>query len=139
MKIDLSRQEYRELIKAVYLTDMIKHSMKEAEKHDPAFIAMEQKLYGYYQAFESQDLIEENDEVLMPTLLMESEESMHLRTYENSILEDQIAAVLARNELETQIKTGNISEDNAIERLIQLEEKYHQLIAEKGLSALTVK
>lgn len=139
MKIDLSKQEYRELLRAVYLSDMLKHSMKEAGEHDQSFVNMEQKLYAFYQAFESEDLIEEHNQVLMPTLLMESEESAHLRNYENAILEDQIAAVLARNELETEIKSGKVNEDNAIEVLIQLEEKYHQLISEKGLSALTVK
>ncbi|MDZ5711882.1 hypothetical protein [Jeotgalibacillus haloalkalitolerans] len=139
MRIDLSRQEYRALIRAVYLADMVKHSMREAGDHDQDFVNMEQKLYSYAQAFESEDLIEENDQVFMPTLQMESEDSMHLRNYENAILEDQIAAVLARNELEREIQAGHVTADNAIEGLIQLEEKYHQLIAEKGLSALTVK
>ncbi len=132
-------QEYRELIRAVYLSDMVKHSMKERDAHDQSFIDTEQKLYAYYEAFESGDLIEEHNQVLMPTLLMESEESAHLRNYENAILEDQIAAVLARNELETEIKSGRVNEHNAIEALIELEEKYHQLISDKGLSALTVK
>ncbi|AJD91163.1 hypothetical protein JMA_18460 [Jeotgalibacillus malaysiensis] len=139
MKIDLSKQEYRELIRAVYLSDMVKHSMKERDAHDQSFIDIDQKLYAYYEAFESGDLIEEHNQVLMPTLLMESEESAHLRNYENAILEDQIAAVLARNELETEIKSGRVNEHNAIEALIELEEKYHQLISDKGLSALTVK
>ncbi|WP_404409444.1 hypothetical protein [Jeotgalibacillus malaysiensis] len=139
MKIDLTKQEYRELLRAVYLTDMVKHSMKEAGQHDQSFVDMEQKLYASYKEFESEDLIEEHNQIFMPTLLMESEESAHLRNYENAILEDQIAAVLARNELETEIKSGKVTEDNAIEVLIQLEEKYHQLINEKGLSALTVK
>lgn len=139
MKIDLSKQEYRELMRAVYLSDMVKHSMKETVDHDQAFIDMEQKLYALYKEFDSEDLIEENNQVFMPSLIMESEESNHLRNYENAILEDQIAAVLARNELEIEIRSGKATEDNAIEVLIQLEEKYHQLISEKGLSALTVK
>ncbi|KIL48797.1 hypothetical protein KP77_20080 [Jeotgalibacillus alimentarius] len=139
MKLDLTKEQYRELLRAVYLADMVKHSMKETKDHSKSFIDAEQKLYSYHQAFESEDLIEQHDGVFMPTLKMESEESIHLRNYENAILEDQIAAVLARNDLEKEIMSGTVSENEAIDILIQLEEKYHQLIHEKGLSALTVK
>ncbi|MBM7580209.1 hypothetical protein [Jeotgalibacillus terrae] len=139
MKLDLTKEQYRELLRAVYLADMVKHSMKETKDHSKSFIDAEQKLYSNYQTFECDDLIEQHDGVFMPSLTMESEESVHLRNYENAILEDQIAAVLARNDLEKEIKSGNVSEDNAIETLIELEEKYHQLIQGKGLSALTVK
>ncbi|TFE02958.1 hypothetical protein [Jeotgalibacillus salarius] len=139
MKIDVTKNEYREILRALYLSDMVRHSMKEAGEHSQSFVEAEQKLYAYYKDFESEDLIEEHNAVLVPTLTMESEESVHLRKYENDILEDQIAAVLARNEWEEELKKGSITEESAIEALIQLEEKYHQQLAAKGLSSLTVK
>ncbi|TFE03339.1 hypothetical protein [Jeotgalibacillus sp. R-1-5s-1] len=142
MKLDLTKEQYRELVGAMFLSDLVRHSMKNSpEDHSESFIEAEQALYSQHDLFDETERIEKDEEsgVFLPTLTLESEQMTYLRDYEQAILTDQIAAVLARNAWEKEVQSGEVTEEAAVNRLIELEDHFHALLEEKGLSALTIK
>ncbi|MGD7043860.1 hypothetical protein [Jeotgalibacillus proteolyticus] len=142
MNIELNSQQYKKLIQALYLGDLVLHSMKETEEgQDEEFMKTEQYLLSFAKEAGLEEYVE-YDETLQqyfPTPAMEQEFDQGMRTYEQEILSDQLAAVLARNELERKMASNELNQDEAIELLFTLEENYLDQINQKGFKNLHLK
>jgi len=142
MKIELTANQYKNMLQAFYLGDLVLHSMKEEEEdQNPEFIQTEQYILSLSKEFGFEDYVEYDKELNMyfPTRLMEEEFDQHMRDYEQEILPDQIAATIARNEVEKQIAENQIQKEEALQLLLELEDDYLTQIDEKGLSGLHFK
>ncbi|KIL45414.1 hypothetical protein [Jeotgalibacillus soli] len=139
MKVELSKVQYEKMLKAFYLSDLVLHSTKEDEKdRDTEFMATEQYILSLAKDFGFEHYVEYDEEFqeYFPTPLMEQDFDLAMRNYEQDILPDQIAATLARNELEDSIQKGSISQDKVLELLFELEEKYYTKLEGGGLHKL---
>ncbi|MDG5470466.1 hypothetical protein P6709_01815 [Jeotgalibacillus sp. ET6] len=142
MNIELNSQQYKKLIQALYLGDLVLHSMKETEEgQDEEFMKTEQYMLSFAKEAGMGEYVEYDESLqqYFPTPAMEQEFDQGMRTYEQEILPDQLAAVLARNELEEKIAKNELNQDEAIELLFTLEEKYLDEINQKGFKNLHLK
>ncbi|KIL47896.1 hypothetical protein [Jeotgalibacillus campisalis] len=142
MKIELNNQQYKKLIQALYLGDLVLHSMKESEEdQDEDFINTEQYLLSFAKEAGMAEYVDYDEELQLyfPSILMEQEFDLSMRIYEQEILPDQLAATLARNELEEKLEKNELDQNEAVHLLLELEEEYLDQITQKGLKNVYLK
>ncbi|PPA71853.1 hypothetical protein C4B60_00290 [Jeotgalibacillus proteolyticus] len=142
INIEVTKEQYKKILQAFYLGDLVLHSMKETpEETDAEFTAAEQLLFSYAKEAGLDDYIEYDEEFkeYFPTPLMEQEFDQGIRTYEQEILPDQIAALLARNQVEELIKQKKVVQEEALQLLFELEDEFLTRLEQNGLQGLYLK
>ncbi|TDL34884.1 hypothetical protein E2R51_03945 [Jeotgalibacillus sp. S-D1] len=142
MKVEMTKDQYKKMLKAFYLGDLVLHSMKEDnEENDDQYISTEQYVMSLAKDFGFEDYVEYDESLgqFFPTPLMEQEFEVSMRKYEEEILPDQIAATLARNEVEQRLKQNKINKEEAIHLLLELEDQFLNQLEQKGFTGLYIK
>ena len=142
MNIEVTKEQYKKILQAFYLGDLVLHSMKdENEENDESYIATEQYLFSLAKDFGYEDYVEYDKSLgqYFPTPLMEHEFDPAMLTYEQEIFPDQLASTLARNKVEAMLDAKEISTDEAGLLLLELEDKYLDQLEQDGLNRLDIK
>lgn len=142
MKMEMTKEQYKKMLKAFYLGDLVLHSMKEDNQHnDDQYIQTEQYVMSLAKDFGLQDYVEYDESLdqYFPTQVMEQEFDVSMRKYEEEILADQIAATLARNEVEKRLQQNKINKEEAIHLLLELEDQFLDQLEQNGFTGLYIK
>ncbi|MEW9501741.1 hypothetical protein [Jeotgalibacillus marinus] len=142
MNIEVTKEQYKKILQAFYLGDLVLHSMKdENEENDESYIATEQYLFSLAKDFGYEDyvLFDKDLDQYFPTPLMENEFDTAMLKYEQEIFPDQLAATLARNKVEAMLDAKEISTDEAGLLLLELEDKYLDQLDQDGLNRIDIK
>ena len=142
MNIDISKEQFKKIMQAFYLGDLVLHSMKNAdEDNDKTYIETEQYLLSLAKDFGFAEYVEYDDNLgqYFPTPLMEHEFDNAMHKYEQDILPDQIATTLARNEVEAKLEAKEITTDEAALLLFELEDTYYRQLEQGGFSRVYIK
>lgn len=145
MQIELSADEYRQLVDVLYLADWLLTARKVGD--DPrveAYHRLVQKLYARSQEMGLSELIEyaEEFEQYFPTRHFEADTTIHefINEYDDETFWDELTRRLAERDLMAQLggreKVQKLSMEERIRRLGQLEEQYAAEFARHGLDHL---
>ena len=86
MNLELNNEQYKELIKLIFLGEWVVNAIRE-NPEDYEFNETEQNIYSQFKNFKSQDLIEydQDSQTYLPTKKMEKEMMPYLEEFlENS-------------------------------------------------------
>lgn len=142
MKIEVSTDQYKKLLKAFYLGDLVLHSMKEEEDEtDDTYVTTEQYFLSLAKQFDCEEYVQYDEELnqYFPTPAMEHEFDPAMRKYEEEILPDQIAALMARNDVDSRIRANQLKQEDAVEVLFELEDRYLDHFEREGFTGLSIK
>ncbi|MGE7603685.1 hypothetical protein ACQKL5_14520 [Peribacillus sp. NPDC097675] len=135
MKINFTKSQYDTLIKLVQYGYWITSDSENNEK----FSELEQYLNSYAMDFDVKG-IEYVKEYGIYDLSRELEEEIHevIDQYEEGVFLDKLAYYMARKEFAKESKLKELNQEEAFQRILELEEKYHLYIEENGLDHLKI-
>ncbi|WP_110927864.1 hypothetical protein [Bacillus massiliglaciei] len=131
MEIKLTEKQYKKLVELMQYGIWIS---SEAENEEAVQEAYELEQAVFSQGEERAEEISYNEETGTFDLSSQKEQEIQqlLARYEEMVFIDKLAYYLARKEAETTAE----SDEEAFEKLISLEEKYHSELAANGLRHL---
>ncbi|MGD6818371.1 hypothetical protein [Metabacillus sp. 84] len=140
MKINFTKQQYHTLLKMLYLSTWV-GAREEHEDEAEEFFDLENYVLSFAKSYGVEHLVDYDsleDKYYASRQLDEELEDI-IADYEEEVFWDKLCALLARRDLmkeETVVNT--YSPEQRFERLMEIEEKYHQYFEEFGLEKLNI-
>lgn len=144
MTIDLTREEYRQLLDMVQIARWVLHARKtEIPPETEAYNDLEQKIASYAPDVEMEDAIvyDEHLEGFFPTAEYEAEFLSYIDEYDNDVFWGELSSRLAdRDLLDTEGEERVLSMEpfERVLKLATLEEKYIQEFSKHGIRNLMI-
>jgi len=145
MEIKLSKEQYRSLIKVVYLGDWLANASKLYEQRDKEIEDIAEYIYSHANEFEIRDLSSYDKESNKTFPAVKLEEMLHEKfvdEYDNDVFREELISRLAERDFVNKYTEEEISEMDPFERMSkigEIEEKYEEEIVENELKNITVK
>jgi hypothetical protein len=138
MKIDFSKQQYELLIK------LIEYGMWVVDSENPdspneEYREVEQTILAYSKDFQSGNIIHnEEHNLLEPAPVLQNHIFQVLDSYEDMVFWDKFVYYMARKDIEIENLTHDYNEEQYMERLMELEEQYHQHFESHGVAKVKI-
>jgi hypothetical protein len=147
MKIDLTKEEYRNLIDMLYIANWVMNAFKsETEPEMDKYQQLQQKIYARAQEAGMANLIEFKEELqtYYETEEFEEESSCHeiIDEYDNNQFWDRLVEELTVRDLHAELDARKIKEkdaDSYFERFSAIQKKYTKEFEKNGLNNLMLK
>jgi hypothetical protein len=138
MNINFTKEQYETLLKMVQLGFWVTSSNEDTSDQS-AFSEMEQYLMSFAKEFDCEG-IEYDDEYRMYDVTVEREQEIHqvINKYEDMVFWDKLAYYLAKRDFKAEMTRQPLEEDAAFQRLLELEEEYHQYFEKHGLEQVII-
>ncbi len=141
MQIELTKEQYRELVKVVYLGSWMINSFRNAEERVDAAEAIEQYINSYAKQFESEDLVVYNAKYNVHDVSRELEGQLHqfIDEYDEDTFWAELAERLALRDIAR--KAGPVLQltDHQVEEQYEIEEQYFKEFEKNGLKNVFIK
>jgi len=147
MKIDITKEEYRNLIDILYIADWVLTSYKS--EHDPEMDKYQQlrnKFYALAKQMGMENLIEFDSELnnYYETAEFEDDSACHqlIDEYDNESFWDRLIEELTMRDLHAEVDVRKIKEKDSdvyFDRYAAIEKKYLKEFEKNGLENLTIK
>ena len=143
MKITLTKEQYLDLIKIVYLGDWLVNSYRVRES-DMELEDIEQHIYSYGKEFGFENLLKENEGSgkIYPTGKFDDMLSQYFEEYDNEVFWETLIEQMAIKELLSTLDKKEISRMSTIDRVMKLEKfrgKYETEFEKNGLKNVEFK
>ncbi|CAH0347164.1 hypothetical protein [Bacillus sp. CECT 9360] len=138
MKIDISKQQYELLVK------LIEYGMWVVDSENPDspnedYREVEQTILAGAEEFAFSDIFHnEEQNLLEPSPVLQNDIFQILDSYEDMVFLDKFVYYMARKDIETENLTQNYNEEQYMERLMELEDYYHEQFERFGVSKVTI-
>lgn len=136
MKINFTKEQYHILLKMIYLSTWV--GAREEHDESEEFFEMENYILSFSKAFGMEKYVDYDsldDEYYASRQLDEELEDV-IADYEEEVFWDKLCALLARRDLMREENTPNYSPEQRFERLIEIEDKYHEYFEKFGLEKI---
>ena len=139
MKINITKKQYETLLKMVQYGFWVTSAKDEDPHQRDEFSEMEQYLMSFAKDFDFEG-VEYDSQYQVYDLTVEQEEEIHqvIDQYEDMVLWDKLAYYLARRDFAAELTEQELSEEEAFNRLIELEEEYHLHFEKHGLQHIKI-
>ncbi|ODS36658.1 hypothetical protein BEH94_11750 [Candidatus Altiarchaeales archaeon WOR_SM1_SCG] len=145
IKIPLSKEQYKSLIKVIYLGEWLVNSYRIPPDRDKEIDEIAHYIFSYTKGFEVEDLLKYDKKFnkVFPTLKLE--EMLHpgyVEEYDNEIFWDGLIQRLAERDFVNEYAEKEILKMEPVERIMKIEklrEKYNEEFVENGLENVIVK
>ena len=146
MKIELTDDEFRDLIMMIYLAEWVLHAHDvEVNPDTVQYTHLEQKLFKLALKHGMDDWIEyeERHDVHYPMKpLAEGEARQHINTYDNNTFWDELASRLATRDLIRRYGSSEAAWEMPVDRrfkeLFEIEGQYSEEFATHGLERIRI-
>lgn len=138
MRIDISKQQYERLVK------LIEYGMWVVDSENPDspnedYREVEQTILAGAEDFAFNDIfLNEEQNLLEPSPLLQNDIFQILDSYEDMVFWDKFVYYMARKDIEKENLTHHYNEEQYMERLMELEDYYHELFERFGVSKVTI-
>ncbi|WP_434167103.1 hypothetical protein [Peribacillus frigoritolerans] len=134
MKINFTKKQYETLFKMVQYGYWV---ASDIEDNKEEFSEMEQYINSFAKEFgvEGVQFVKEY-EIYDLTRELEDQLQTVINEYEEGVFRDKLAYHLARKEFAEESENHEYNQEEAFIRIMELEEKYHLHIEERGLGKL---
>lgn len=138
MRIDISKQQYERLVK------LIEYGMWVVDSENPDspnedYREVEQTILAGAEDFAFNDIfLNEEENLLEPSPLLQNDIFQILDSYEDMVFWDKFVYYMARKDIEKENLTHNYNEEQYMERLMELEDYYHEHFERFGVSKVTI-
>ena len=139
IKIELSEEQYKELLKLVYLGEWVSQSYKE----EPSKIVeeVEQVIYEASKGSESENLLEldKKADMYYPTQVMDEEMLDNINDYDDYVFWDELVERLAERDLINKVgekQVEKMSFEDKEDEQFPFIEKYEDEFSENGIDKL---
>jgi hypothetical protein len=141
MKLELSKSQYRSLVKLAFLGNWMANSTKLHEEQDQEFNEITQLVYSLSKEIEPFDLVEYDKRYkeYFPTRKLEEELEDVIEEYDNDAFWQELSSRLARRDLLREIGPVSTLTDKHREREFEIEEAYQTEFEKNGLKNLVLK
>ena len=146
MKIELTDEEFRDLITMIYLSEWVLHAHDvEVNPDTVQYTHLEQKLFKLALKHGMNDWVEydEQHHFYYPAkALAEGEARQHLEKYDNHTFWDELASRLATRDFAR--RYGNLEEawelpvDRRVKELFEIEYQYNEEFSTHGLARIRI-
>ncbi len=138
MNINFTKEQYETLLKMVQLGFWVTSSNEDtSDQH--AFSDMEQYVMSFAKEFDVEG-VEYDGQYGVYDITIERERELHgaIDAYEDMVFWDKLAYYLARRDFKAEMTRQPLEEDAAFQRLLELEEEYHQYFEKHGLEQVII-
>ncbi|RFU65360.1 hypothetical protein [Peribacillus glennii] len=138
MKIDLTKQQYELLVK------LIEYGMWVVDSENPDspnedYRELEQTVLGSAEEFQFFDIIRnEEHNLLEPAPAVQNDIFQVLDSYEDMVFWDKFVYYMARKDIESENLVHNYNEQQYMERLMELEDYYHEHFERFGIGKVKI-
>lgn len=141
MQIELTKEQYRELLKVVYLGSWMINSFRNAEERVDATEAIEQYINSYAKQFESEDMITYNTKynVYDVTKTIEAELHQFIDAYDEDTFWAELAERLALRDIARKSGPTLQLNEHQIEEQYEIEEQYFNEFEKNGLKNVFIR
>ena len=147
MKIDITKEEYRNLIDMLYIADWILTSYKsEVDPELEKYQQLRNKFYALAEKMGMENLIEYDDELknYYETAEFEDESACHqlIDEYDNEQFWDHLIEELTMRDLHAEVDVRRVRENDSkayFDRYETIEKKYIREFEKNGLENLIIK
>lgn len=147
MRIEFTREEYKNLLDMLYMADWVltAHKVEEDPKVE-AYQALEQKVFAHAKAMGFEDLIEydADDEGYYPTRKYEETSSARefIEGFESDTFWEELISRMADRDLARQVggveNLPKLSFEERVDILLPLETKYSAEFEKNGLDGISI-
>ncbi|PLT35036.1 hypothetical protein [Bacillus sp. V5-8f] len=138
MKIDLTNQQYELLVKLIeYGMWVVDSENPESPNND--YREVEQTILASAEKFQFFDIIQNKDQNLLePAPPLQNEIFQVLDSYEDMVFWDKFVYYMARKDIDTEHQIHNYNEEQYMDRLMELEEYYHEEFKRFGVGKVKI-
>ena len=134
MNIELSKEQYKSLVKLVMAGNWLINSHRAGDEIIAEFDELEQYIFSLSRQFDANDIIEydEEDDKYYPSIDLEEEIMEHSTKYDNNIFWDELISRMALKEAVNRYKNPTS------EQIWNLEDDFSNEFAVHGINRLKV-
>ncbi|MDQ0217822.1 hypothetical protein ELQ35_13655 [Peribacillus cavernae] len=138
MKIDISKQQYERLVKLMeYGMWVVDSENPDSPNND--YRELEQAILAHAEDFQFGHIIHNSEQNLLePAPVLQNEIFQVLDSYEDMVFWDKFVYYMARKDIDKENQSYHYSEEEYLERLMELEEQYHQHFESFGIAKVKV-
>lgn len=140
MQIELSKEQYQELLKLVHLGSWMVNSYRNTEERIDSVEEVEQYIYSKAKEFESEDLIQFNSQYgdYDVTEKFENQLFQYIDAYDEDTFWAELAERLALRDIAR--KAGPVQQltEQQIDRKYEVEERYFREFEKNGLKNILI-
>lgn len=138
MKINFTKKQFETLLEMVQLGYCITAS-NDQMVDESKFAEMEQYLMSFAKEFDYEKVLYNPHEKNFG-LTVESEQELQqvIDEYEEMVFWDKLVYYMARRDFKTEMTQQPLAEEAALQRLIDIEEKYHKYFEKNGVQYLKI-
>ena len=143
MDIPLTKEQYSDLIKIVYLGEWIVNSYR-VEEDDMKFTEIEKYIYSFAKEAGLDNVLEHNEELneFLPTAAFEEENISLTEEYDYEAFWEILIEELAKKDLIQNFSETELVEMDGVKKIMELEkyrERYENEFEKNGVTNLTLK
>jgi hypothetical protein len=141
MNIEFTKDEYRVLIKMLYISDwLITAHDTEPDASKAKYAAIEQKIFAYAQQMGCQDLVTRDGQEYFPTAKFDEEDDVRglIDDYNENCFWDELISRMTDRDAAKLAPVKNRTVEEAFALTSTIEEQYADEFAEYGLSRLKI-
>lgn len=140
MQIELSKEQYRELVKLVHLGSWMTNSFRNAEERINSVEEIEQYIFSKSKQYESEDLIQYNQQYGDYDVTEELEDTLiqYIDAYDEDTFWAELAERLALRDIARKVGPVQQLTDQQIDRKYEIEEQYYQEFEKNGLKNIFI-
>ena len=136
MKINFTKKQYDTLLELVHLGNGIT-SFNDDTANDSVEIV--QYLLSFAKDFDDEGVLyDPQDQMFDLTVEREQEIQRSIDEYEDMVFWDKLVYYMARRDFKTEMVEQPLEEEAAFQRLIEIEEKYHEYFEKHGVQYLKI-
>lgn len=140
MKIDLTKEQYRNLIELLFLGNWLANASRtgaKGDEHLEKYEELEEHILSFAKQFNAEDVIKHNG---FYYTTMEFEESLMpiVEEYDENTFWEQLSLRLAKRDLLREIGPIRELKDEHLERQYEIEEQYETEFEKNGLKNLVI-
>lgn len=140
MQIKLSKEQYRELVKLIYLGNWMMNSFRNGEERVTSVEDVEQYIYSFANQFDAKDLIQYKDQYDFYDVTAEFEAEMQpfIDDYDDDTFWAELADRLALRDISRKLGPIQYLTDDQLNDKFELEEKYYREFEKNGLKNVII-
>lgn len=135
MKIDISKQQFELLVKLIEYGMWVVDSENPDSPNDD-YRDLEQTILAEFQ--NGNIFLNEENGLLEPGPVLQNEIFQVLDSYEDMVFWDKFVYYMARKDIESENLIHHYSEEQYLERLMELEEQYHEHFESFGVGKVKI-
>ncbi|WLV24395.1 hypothetical protein QR721_12240 [Aciduricibacillus chroicocephali] len=140
MKINFTKDQYRQLLELLYLGEWVANSAKDEEDRIVEYDELYQHVISFAKEFNCDDIItyDESFDAHIETMEYENAMQKHIAKYDGDVFWTELAERLAKRDVLEKLG-DQAPNDEVIDELFAVEEKYLKEFAENGMNHISVK